>query len=155
MRGRSGFTLLELMVVGLIGTIVVVFIANATRWYARSANAIHVESQLDKELRMAGQALADDFGRSLAARTTDGDDIQFDIDNGDATAQWAAPDTVIEYVLQDSLLIRKDLSAGTQVPMARNVRDFQAFIDDGHLSVTCTTGYRDTEQKITFQLRDP
>jgi len=143
------------MVVGLIGTLVVAFIGNATEWYVHSANAIHVESQLDKELRMAGQALAQDFGLSIAARTTDGTDVQFNLDDGDDVAQWAAPDTVIEYVLQDSLLVRKDLAAGTEVPMATHVRDMQAVVDSGHLNVTCTTGHRDTEQTITFQLRDP
>src|SRR5438105_3786536 len=94
---RSGFTMLELLVVAMLGTIVVAFVASTWRWYARSVNQLHVESQLDQELKFAVTALAQDMGGSIATRTLDGNAIQFDIDDGDAAAQWAAPDSIVQY----------------------------------------------------------
>jgi prepilin-type N-terminal cleavage/methylation domain-containing protein len=155
-HSRCGFTLLELLVVAMLGAIVVTATANVWRWYARSIQSMHVSAQLDKELKMAAQAIAADYGPALSVRTTDGSDLQFDYDtDNNAAAQWTAPDTVIEYALSSGKLVRRDIGAGTEVPMARNITALSAEVVGGQLNVHLTASYRTTEQELTVQLRDP
>jgi type II secretory pathway pseudopilin PulG len=155
-RRRSGFTLLELLIVGTLGTLVMVSITNAWIWYARTSNTMHVDAQLNRELKLAAAAIAQDYGPALAARTTDGSSLQLDYDNNsDSTAQWSAPDGLVEYSLTDGKLVRHDDSAGTDVPMANNITAIAADVVDGHLNVKLTATYRTTTQELTLQLRDP
>src|SRR6185436_12344031 len=123
-RRRAGFTMLELLVVAMLAAIMITFISNVWRWYARSTNQIQVTAHLERELRLAADAIAADFGPSLAARTVDGTNVQFDFDtDSNAAAQWDTPDTVIEYVVQGGKLVRRDLTSGNDVPMASNISD--------------------------------
>jgi prepilin-type N-terminal cleavage/methylation domain-containing protein len=155
-RRRAGFTMLELLVVAMLGAIVITFISNVWRWYARSTNHIQVTAHLERELRLAADAIAADFGPSLAARTVDGSNVQFDLDtDSSSTAQWDTPDTVIEYALQGGKLMRRDLSTGNEVPMASNISDVTAEVVEGHLNVKLTASYRDAQEDVTLQLQEP
>jgi hypothetical protein len=147
--------MLEMLVVAMLGVLVVTFIANASRWYSRSLHEMNVSAQLDKELKMACQAIAQDFGTSLAAQTTNGANLQLDYDSGDGIAQWGTPDTVVEYVVQGGNLVRRDIAGGTVVPMAGNISELSAQIVDGNLNVHLIASFRDTQQDITLQLQDP
>jgi prepilin-type N-terminal cleavage/methylation domain-containing protein len=153
---RSGFTLLELLVVAMLGTLVITMTANVWRWYGRSIKSMQVSAQLDKELKMAAQAIAADYGPALAVRTTDGSDLQFDCDtDSNSSAQWTTPDTVIEYTISGGMLIRRDLSTGIEIPMARNISALSAELVGGQLNIHLTATYRTTDQDLTLQLRDP
>jgi type II secretory pathway component PulJ len=153
---RGGFTLLELLIVGTLGTILVMFITNAWIWYARTTRTMHVTAQLNRELKIAATAIAQDFGPALAARTTDGTDLQFDYDyNSDAAAQWAAPDGIVQYILDNGRLVRRDLITGVNVPLASSITNVAAELVDGQLSVHLTATYQTTTQDLTLELRDP
>ncbi len=65
------------------------------------------------------------------------------------------PDTVVEYVLKGGNLVRRDVTAGSEVPIAAGITELSAEIIDGHLNVHLVATYRDTEQDLTLQLRDP
>src|SRR5688572_631705 len=132
-RRRGGFTLLEMLVVGIIGVLVLEFLANAWRWYARQADATHVSTQLTRELKLAAEAVAEDYGAALASRTVDGTTLQINIDAGvaDGVAQWAAPDAVIEYAVDAGQLVRRDLTADTEFTIADHVNDLSAEVVDG------------------------
>jgi type II secretory pathway pseudopilin PulG len=152
---RGGFTLLELLVVAMLGVVVIIFISNAWRWYARSVNEMQVSAHLGRELKLAADAIAQDFGPSLAARTPDGLSVQFDFDDdANSAAQWAAPDTVIEYVVSDGKLLRRNLSSGADVPMAA-ISEVTAEVVNGSLQVHLTAAYRDEQQVVTLQLQEP
>jgi len=129
--------------------------ADVWRWYTRSISTMQIEASLDRELKMAAQAIAADYGPALSVRTS-GTDVEFDFDtDGDSAAQWGSPDTVVEYSLTAGTLIRYDLAAGTQVPMASNITAITAEVVGGQLNVHLTASYRTTSQDLTLQLRDP
>jgi prepilin-type N-terminal cleavage/methylation domain-containing protein len=155
-RRRSGFTMLELLVVAMLGAILITFVSNVWRWYGHAANHIQVTAHLERELRLAADAIAADFGPSLAARTVDGSNVQFDFDtDSNAAAQWDTPDTVIEYVVQNGNLVRRDLSSGNEVPMAANISEVTAEVVDGHLNVKLIAAYRNEQEDVTLQLQEP
>jgi len=154
-RRRGGFSLLEMLVVGVVGVIVLTFLSNAWKWYARSTGEIGVALQLTRELKLATDALAQDFGPALAARTVDGTQLQFNFDvDGDGVAQWDAPDTVIEYALNGTLLRRHNLADATVVPLARQITGLEAEVVGGHLQVHLTAGHRNATQDVTLELRE-
>ena len=148
--------MLELLVVAMLGVLVIMFISNAWRWYGRSVHDMQITAHLSRELKLAADAIAQDFGPSLAARTTDGTNVQFDLDgDDDSTADWNAPDTVIEYALSGGNLVRRNLGAATEVPLASNIAEVSAELVGGHLSVHLTASYRDEQQDVTLQLQEP
>jgi prepilin-type N-terminal cleavage/methylation domain-containing protein len=153
---RAGFTLLELLVVAMLGAIVITFISNVWRWYGRSIHNMQVTAHLERELRLAADAIAQDFGSSIAARTTDGADVQFDYDSdANAAAQWDAPDTVVEYVVQANKLVRRNLATGDELALAANITDVTSELVAGHLNIKLTAAYRDEQEDITLDLADP
>jgi len=156
MRARGGFTLMEMLIVGLLGTLVVTFMSNATRWYTHSMLDLHASAQLGSELKIATEAIAQDFGRSISAQTTDGSDLEFNYDtNGDSTAQWAAPDTVIQYKVQGGVLLRRDLTAGTEIAMARHITALTVTGDSTQLNANLAAGFRDITQDLNLALPNP
>src|SRR5687768_7415153 len=117
-RRRGGFTLLEMMVAGMVGMIILAVIGNTWRWYIRSVRDIRIVTQLTREVKLASEAIAQDFGPALAARTIDGSTLQFNYDNNaDGIADWSAPDVVIEYAIDSERLVRRDLNTSTEVPL--------------------------------------
>src|SRR5436309_4780927 len=116
---RGGFTMLELLVVGMIGIVLLISVANAWRWFARGAHATQVSSQLTKELKLAADAMAQDFGPAVGARTTDGINVQFDLDgNNDGVAQWGGADNIVEYAIDFANVVRRHPTSGLEFPMA-------------------------------------
>src|SRR4051812_39181929 len=113
-RARRGFTLMELLIVGILGAILITMTANVWRWYARTSHTMQEETALDRELKMAAQAIAADYGPALSVRTTDGTDLEFDYDtDANGAAQWSSPDTMVQYTLTAAgTLLRHDLGSG-------------------------------------------
>jgi type II secretory pathway component PulJ len=148
--------MLELLVVAMLGAIMITLISNVWRWYARSANHVGVTAHLERELRLAAEAMAADFGPSLAARTVDGTNIQFDFDtDANSAAQWDVPDKVVEYAVQANKLVRRDLSTGDEIPMAANITEVDAQVVGGNLNVKLTAKYREEQEEVTFVLQEP
>ena len=155
-RNRSrGFTLLELLVVGILGALVLTIIANAWRWYARSIGDIQVTAILTRELKIATEAIAQDYGPSIATRTPDASTLQLDIDGGplNGAADWDTPDTVVEYSIEDEQLIRRDLKTGTEIPLARHIISMDTEVVDGQLQLHLLARLRKTDLSMTLQLQ--
>ena len=141
---------------GMIGVLVLTFLGNAWRWFARSSNELHAAVQLTRELKLASEAMASDFGPGIAARTVDGSQLQINLDtDGDDTADWEAPDTVIEYVVANGKLLRRDLLAATEVPMAGQMTTFSVAAAGADLTVQLTAEHRSSTHTITLQLEGP
>jgi Tfp pilus assembly protein FimT len=151
---RRGFSLLELLVVGMVGTLLMLFMANAMRWYARSVQTTQISLRLTRELKIAAEAIAQDFGPAVAARTVDGTTLEINNDGGvaDGVAQWAAPDSVVEYSIASDRLVRRDVTTGEEIPLADHITDLEAEVVDGKLQVRLKAKVRSTEHVVTLQL---
>jgi hypothetical protein len=140
----------------MLGAIMITLISNVWRWHLRTTHHIQVTAHLERELRLAADAMAADFGPSLAARTVDGTNVQFDFDSdGNSAAQWDVPDKVVEYAVQANKLVRRDLSTGDEVPLAANISDVDAQVVSGNLNVKLTAQHGDEQEEITFILQEP
>jgi prepilin-type N-terminal cleavage/methylation domain-containing protein len=136
-----GFTLLELLVVGMLGTILIMFSANALKWYSRSVQAAEIANQLTRELKLAAEAIAQDYGDALSAQTADGITLQLD-----------RSDVDLEYVVQANQLIRRNVDTAAELPIAAHIKELSAETVDGKLQVHLTAAIRNTEQTVTLQL---
>ncbi len=145
--------MLELLVVGILGILVISLSTEASGWYVRSVHEINIATQLNNQMKLAAESIAQDAGGMLAMRTNTGTDLEFDIDDGDGTAQWAAPDSVIHYAISGTLLVRTDLITGEETTVARDVKTFTVVVDGAYLDVHIVVGYRTDQQDITLQLR--
>jgi type II secretory pathway pseudopilin PulG len=153
-HARRGFTLMELLVVGMLGTMVLAMIANVWRWYGHSVAQQQTVTMLAQELKLASEAIAQDYGYALASRTTDGAQLEMDIDGPaqEGTADWGAPDTVILYAVVSGQLVRTDSLTGAEVPIAGHMDAMEMSTVSGHLEVKLTAKFRHDEQAITLRL---
>lgn len=154
LRSRRGFTLLELLVVGMIGTLVITMVGNAWAWYGRSIREQQLAVLLAQELKIAAEAIAQDYGPAVGSRTTGGNNIQLNLDSpgGNGSPDWAAPDTVIEYSITSENLIRRNVITGAELPVAAHIRRIEAATVSGHLQLTVTAGFRGMEHALTLHL---
>ena len=140
-RQPRAFTLLELLVVGMLGTILIMFSTNALRWYHRSVQATEIANQLTRELKLAAEAIAQDYGNAVAAHSDDGITLQIDRDEAD-----------VEFAVQANQLIRRDLVTTVELPVAAHIKELTAQTVEGKLQVNLTAAIRNTEQTVTLQL---
>jgi len=154
-RSRGGFTVLELLVVGVLGILVISLSTQASSWYVHAVHEINVAAQLNKQMKLAAEAIAQDSGAMLEMQTnSSGTDLEFDIDSGDGTAQWGSPDTVIHYEISGGdQLVRTDLGTGIRTTVARNVTGLTVTVDGAYLDVHIVVGYRTDQQNVNLQLR--
>ena len=140
--------------VGVLGILVISLSTQASSWYVHAVHEINVAAQLNNQMKLAAEAIAQDSGAMLAMRTNSGADLEFDIDSGDGTAQWGSPDMVIHYEIgSDDQLVRTDLGTGIQTTVARNVTGLTVTADGAYLDVHIVVGFRTDQQNVTLQLR--
>jgi hypothetical protein len=149
--------MLEMLVVGLIGILVLTAIANASRWFGKSMSNLQSSAEITRELKLATDAIALDYGKAIATRSEDGETLQLDFDgpSPDGVAQWESPDVVIEYARQGEKLLRRDTSTGIELPVADHVSAIAAAAVYGKLQLTLTASARDIQESVTLQFDGP
>lgn len=154
-RSRAGgFTLLELMVVGLLGVMLITMMATMWSWLGVSVVQQQTGDQFSRELKMAADAIAQDFGSAVGARTLDTYTLQICHDGVEynETADWASPDTVIEYGIANGRLIRTDTATNEELVIARHFDDFRIEDDNGVPVVTMRLLRRGIERELLLRL---
>ncbi len=147
-RRRSGFSVVEVMIVGGLMSLLVILISSAWTGPARSLRDAVLRCRFTQEANLAAEILARDFGGYLLDQTVFDPDydyfvgsrvnvsgklqICFDGDSDDLP-DWALPDTVITYELranglqegevQTYDLVRLNEKMGTEFTVATNLLD--------------------------------
>lgn len=150
-RVRSAFTLMELLVTSILVSGVLALSARFCRNYCLSLLDLSGRQTVLRELRLAQQYLAQDFGPAVGATAMGGNRLLICQDAGnapDGVAQWGSPDVLVEYCLTDGLLYRYDYSSDLDVAVASCVQDFavsEAGESDLSISLTveCAQASRD------------
>jgi len=128
-RGRAAFTLVELLVVSILMMGLMLIIAQIWRFLSVDMTDLMARSRVGQELRVATEALAEDFGPAVGVTRVSDQRILICKDGGatpNGTADWADPDIMIEYYLSNGKLQRVDQSTGAELVIAENVATFSA-----------------------------
>ncbi len=171
---RRGFTLVEAAVGTGLFALLSYLICQAWAGLGRPAADVAARARVASEARLAVAALARDLGGSLAnpegrlgvkelSRVVGrlqpgGTQLWLCLDGGTApngTADWAAPDTVIIYEVQDRKLVRWDQTAGTTIVVARDVDSLSTQNLGDSVRIVLTLSYRTVSRTYTLVARDP
>ena len=169
MQRRSGFTLVERAVVSFLFVLLAMVLAQTWAGLGRPTVDLIVRSRLAREARLAANALSRDLGGSLAnpegrlgtqglyriagRLQPDGVELWLCFDGGSApngAADWAAPDTVIVYHVQDRQLIRWDQAAGTAFVVARDVDSLSVQNQGDTVRISLTLSHRNLTRTFTL-----
>jgi type II secretory pathway pseudopilin PulG len=161
-RGRtsiSGFSLVELLVVGSLMSLVTLLIAQFWTHYSSSIGALNARAAVSRELRIATQSFLNDLGPAVSLMIVSGDRIQICQDGGDhpdGIPQWTDPDTIVEYYQSGDKLYRAQPGVGSNIIIAEDVHAF--FVTDlgsdtTKLELSISRG--DTLQEVAFHWSKP
>lgn len=174
-RHRRGFTLLEALSVSGLMAGLAMLLAATWAGLGRPAAALIARSQLVQERDLAAAALSRDLGGCLVVpNPTDGtrdllrfvdwrtlgQDLQICYgappDPGDPTC-WAAPNTVIHYLLQSNTLVRCDETAvpATQFTVARNVDSMTVTPVGDNMHIVLSFKYREIPLTCDLTAKKP
>lgn len=170
-RRSNGFTLLEVMVVGIVMGFLALILSGAWAGFGRpSADAI-VRCRVAQEANMASACLARDFGGGLPDQITGGkqagrlvgalavDDSQlwlcFDGDPANGEADWGSSDTVVTYDVQDNGLVRSNQQTETKFLAASNVEQMQVSQTKEEIQIDLMFTYRDMTRTYTVIGKTP
>ncbi len=170
---RSAFTLVELLVVAMLTTLLAMLLASVWSGLGRPISDALASAHITQEANLAAAALARDFGGSLpesSARlgyAVDGQWVGrmqpggtelrlcFDGPVSDGVAQWAPPDTVIDYYVQGGRLIRANESDGSTFVVARHVTHLDLVDEGASVQIRLTFAFRQLTKTYTFVGFDP
>jgi type II secretory pathway pseudopilin PulG len=168
---RRAFSLVEVLVVMFLLVLLTGLIAGAWSGLGRPVADVAAQSRLSIEANLAAASFARDLGGSLTDEPTGSDTalqfvgrmqlngptlwLCFDGDS-DETADWAIPDRVVTYSVQDGNLVRWNQYSGSTFVVARHLDEMQlADLGSGRLQIMLTFKYRSVERTYTLIARDP
>lgn len=125
-RVRRGVSVVEMMVAGCVGLLVVSIAVNVLSWVGRGASKARARDQGIRELKMATDHIARDLGLAVAIQQYTDNALRLAIDGApfDGETFWAAPDRIIEYRLTGEGLVRHDRLAEDSFVVARPIASF-------------------------------
>jgi len=168
---HNGFTLTEFMIVSGLMSFLVLLISGAWAGPGRSSADAITRCRVAQEANLAIEALTRDLGGCLGGQTAGqkqsgrlvgrrvvaGPILQlcFDREPLNGLADWAPPDTVIVYQVQQGLLIRSNQQAATQFVVADNVDQMQLTEQADGITIELTFSYRGLTRTFTIVAKDP
>ncbi|MFV2069236.1 MAG: type II secretion system protein J [Pirellulales bacterium] len=168
---QTGFTLIELMVVTATMAFLSMLIAGIWAGLARSSTDTMAQARLVSAAQFALESFRRDLAGSLP-ENPNGTRLQgmmvgslvtsdarlllcFDGAPMNEVADWAAPDTVIVYEVQNGQLIRTDQQSGTAFVVADNVSAFSVTQLAGGLRIELTVVRGNFTRTYTLVSQDP
>jgi type II secretory pathway pseudopilin PulG len=135
---RSAFTLLEVMIVGLLLSMLALFLSGMWSAFGPAVADITRSARYAQDLQLAVESLRRDLSGSLVDLKTGsiqrgqlvgwfehGQDelhLCFDGEPTDGAAAWAAPDIVVRYRVEGGQLVRWDSQTSQSMIVASHVR---------------------------------
>jgi prepilin-type N-terminal cleavage/methylation domain-containing protein len=166
---RRAFTLVEVLLVSAMMTLLAMLLTTTWSGLGRPLVDAAARAHLSQEANLAAAALARDFGGNLPSsdghlgfpangklvgRMQPGDNtLRLCFDSGgfaNGLADWAAPDTVITYQVQNGNLVRWDENAGTTFIVSRYVDTMQLTDQGNGVEIKLTFDYRGMTRTYTL-----
>ena len=138
---------------------VVLITAQFWRVFSVSMIDLAARGRVIQELRFAVDSIASDFGAVVGATPVGSNRVLLCKDGGEypnGTADWTAPDIVIDYFVVNGQLRRHNQSTGTEITVADSVSAFTAEnISGSRLRMVVELQCHDTSRQATFLWRRP
>jgi hypothetical protein len=166
--------MLELMIVCGLAALLAVILGSTWSALGRPALDADTRCRIVHEASLATSSLARDLAGSLADAQgriggradgrlvgrlqPSGDQLWLCFDGGsppNGSADWAAPDTVIVYTVQDGALVRTVQATGATYTIAQNVQSLATTDLGDRVQIALTFQFRDLTQTYTFIAIDP
>lgn len=170
---RGGFSLLEATIVSMFTAVLGILVSATWGAFLRPTADIANRCRIAQEATLALSALSKDLSGSFVDNPADGkskfklvgrmqpDDSQLRLcfDAGETpngTADWAAPDLVVTYYVDNHRLIRWDEDSGATFVAARDVDSLEVTdLGDGQVQIQLTFLFRQISQTYTLIASDP
>jgi type II secretory pathway component PulJ len=171
-RRRGGFSLVELMIVATMTSVLLIMISGFWTSFGRSLADGVAQARTAGEATLALETLRRDLsghlpgtttglqpvGRYVGRLVTDGGTrlmLCFDGAPANGSADWASPDTVITYEVQDGRLVRLDQQTMGTFVVADRVDQFLVVDQGDRLRIDLTVTFRDFTNTYTLIAQDP
>jgi type II secretory pathway pseudopilin PulG len=169
-KTRSGFSLLEVTIATMMGTMVVTMAAGVAFDVSRHMADNIVKTQVALEARLTIESFRRDFGgytpdlfheeiyewRLVGIMIPTSNELRLCYDHDlDASADWVDPDWVVTYTFVDDRILRSDAVTGVTVTVAHNVSDIQFSIDGNDINIEIefqVGGFTETYTFVTSNL---
>lgn len=156
---RGGFTYMEVLVVAILMSGVVTMLSQFWKNYSLATIDLASRCVISRELQFVTEYLSRDFGNAVGATAVDDAGLlicQDALDSPNGQADWASPDTLIEYYVEDRKLYRSNYSDDTDIAVAQNILSFQVLNTDGTgLEMAVTVQSYDRTEEMTFFWTQP
>ncbi len=154
---RRGASIIEMMVVGCIGTLVLGMGLNLLRWVGMGTTKASARAAVVREVKMAADMIARDLGQAVAIDTPSFGVLRLAVDRPplDGMTYWALPDQIIVYTLDGSGLERHDAVTDTTMVVARPVADFAVTDGEDGLLVNIRSQISGQECQVNLSLELP
>lgn len=164
-RDRRAFSLLEITIGTIMAAGIAVMAASVTVDLTRNMADNVAETRIASESRLAIESLRRDFGgndpdqpdgdrsqwRLVGVQVPTSDELHlcFDADVNQ-TADWASPDRVIVYDVQDNQLIRSDAENSRAIVISHLVESFECEIVGTEIRMTVTFQLGNIQESYVF-----
>ena len=169
---RTGFTLMEAVVVSALMAFLAVLLSTAWAAWGRPSAEVADRLHIAQEAQLAAASLTRDLCGSWAQDQSgtklkykfvgrmqpENAQLRLCFDGGDnlnGLADWAAPDVVITYYVESKKLIRWDETSGMTFTVARDVDNLALTNLGNRVQIKLTFEYRKFNQTYTMIGIDP
>lgn len=170
-RRRGGFSLVEVTIAALLSSMLLLMVAGMWQSIGRSTRANLASVALATEARLAAEAFRRDFsgqfaggqpgdkrlGRLVGRMIVDGNHLRLCYDGAppNGEADWAEPDQVVEYFVDQQQLLRTDSQSAGALVVADGVIQFTVTDWGTGVRIELTLQHGNDQRIYTWVTNDP